>query len=516
MNKEAIREYFIARKTDFSDIYNIKSRLDAISVFNSDKQLDMKRFFMKITEIMSWELINSIPMCLETGRDQEKLGLAVNLQGWAISAWAEGVKCADISKMITAYTIVERLYLCPCKDLNWNLQSDELEMFIEKSMKCIRLDIELDALPKDISYRDLKIHRVYREALDSKNYSKIIEFLWNNGFIINLERNPSYYFLKILIQVAMIYHRFLIDNFSNYSPVLLKTIFMNISVSQIILLLKDYKGNDPLPLLIGLIQIVNPDGANMLRQELTADDTILRGGAEIVEKISNLVTTENIFSFITNCSNIERNKLWHSIFVTFAARNYNYSRLYIDSVNIFDNVQDLGMNSFDILKRFCASDDIEKISMHVYKKCLEELNKLNHGHYFRFTSYLKYIFCSVFVLSNNSFTKYLELLEQKSLNLQRAIYSWNIGELHKYFTDWFYWIISAKLFPSRQIIDKNLMSRTYSLLNDKRLLNKLKCDINGQHISFDKLIDFLDNPDNIKSVLVPHNNDIVEIHMENL
>ena len=314
----------------------------------------------------------------------------------------------------------------------------------------------------------------------------------------------------------MLYHRFLIDNFVNYSPVLFKVIFMNINAFQIIQLLEDYNENDPLPLLIGLIQIVNPDGANMLSQDLTTDDTILEGGASILEKISCLIKTDKLFSYITNCSNIEMNKLWHGIFIVFAAKNLHFFQNYIDSINFSNNAQDFGMYSFEILEKFCDGDYIEKISINVYQKFLNEIDKISHGHYFHFTSDLKYIFCTVCVLSDNNFTKYLELLEQKSLILQRAIYSWNIDGLHKYFTDWFYWIISAKLFQNRQVIDKSLLPFTYSLLNDKKLLIKLKCNITDQHITFDNLRDFLDNPDNVKSVLVLHNDDVVEIHMENL
>jgi len=516
LDKESLRKYFIERKVEFSDIYNIQDKLNRLSIFDSDNQLNMKLYFKKLSEIISWEVINSIPFCIEFNQEPDKINLVINLQGWAFIAWDTGIINADISKIITAYTIIERLYLDPCIDLNWNINSDKLTKYLQRVLKTVNLDVQIDNLPDNISYADRKFHTVYKEALSNKNYAKMCEFLSNNGLIINLQRHPAYYLIRIITKLSANQPTLLLENIGSYSPVLIKTIFLHLDIFQIITLLEKYQGTDPFPLLLGLIQIINPDGRNMENVEFANDNDILEKASYIIEKISLLVTTDNIYKYISNCSNIELNKFWHGIFVVFITRNNKYFQDYIDSIDFSFNNEQLGEYSFQVFNKFCTNDnDLNTISIGIYNKYLAILGKMDHGHYFQYTSYYLYIFHAVIFISNSSFTEYLCLLEEKGIGLRRFLYSWEHDEIYKYFTDSFYWIISSKFFPNRYKIGMNDIPIIYALLNDKRIIHKLNCHTEGQHITYNNLLNFLISPDTIQSVSLPFNDGIIEIKWEN-
>jgi len=516
MNKETLRKYFITRNIDFNNFDNIQEKLESISIFDSDNQLDMKSFYNEITKILSWELINSIPFLIETGQENEKTNLVLNLQAWAKNAWKTGIIEANISRIVTAYTIIERLYLCPNRDLDWCIKSEKLMELLKKLLPNITLDVQLDSLPDNISFRDRRFHSVYKEALINKNYKIIIEFLSNNGFLTSIQRYPSYNFLKIIFQLAITYPILIIENFPKYSLVLVNTIFSFLTNIQIISLLEIYDKNDPLPLLLGLLKIINPEGNNLYNEDIEKDNITLEKVSFIIKKIVLLIKTDNIYKFITDCSNISMNKLWHGIFMIFLSRNNKYTQSYINSIDFMYNKNNLGEYSYLVYGNNCENEnDFDKFSIMIYEKYLQELKYLKHGHFFRFTSYYQFIIHAIKVLTKNTFSKYLILLEEKSLSLRKAIYSWNHDELIKHFTDWFYWLISAKFFKEREPIKKDMILNTYNLLNDKRIYYKLNCNVNGQNISFNNLVDFLDNPYIINSILLPDNDDIVEIIWNN-
>jgi len=69
----------------------------------------------------------------------------------------------------------------------------------------------------------------------------------------------------------------------------------------------------------------------------------------------------------------------------------------------------------------------------------------------------------------------------------------------------------AKFYTERIPIIKNNMLNTYTLLNDKRIFFKLDYRNNGGYFSFSKLIDFLDNPNTIQSILLLDNDNVIEI-----
>ena len=512
MNKEELREYFISRKRDFIDIDNLQESLDNISVFSSDNQLDMKSFFSSLTKILSWELINSIPFLIETGQKHEKIVFALNLQAWAFNAWNHGIENANISRIITAYTIIKRLHLNPDIDLNWNIKSNKMIDYLKKILPNINFDVRLDSFPDNISYEDRKFHEVYREALNNKDYNNIIAFLTNNGFIISVQKNPIYFFLEIITKLSISQPILLLENFSKYSPVLINTILKFLDKTQIISLLEEYKDTDTLPLLLGLIIIINPEGNNIYNKNIESDYVLLEKASYIVDKIAKIIKEQNIFNYISDCGNISMNKLWHGIFMFYIGRNIKSSQGYIDSIDFFYNHDRLGEYSYLVYSENCKNDsEFNSFSINVYEKYLQDLKELDHGCFFRFSSYYQFFFYAIRVLSDNSFERYLLLLENKSLELRRVIYSWNHNRLYKYFTDWFYWIISAKMFSRTEPIEKNNLLNTYSLLTDERIFYILNCEVGGQHITFNSLIDFLDEPDSIHSVSLADNETIVNI-----
>jgi len=512
MNKEELREYFLTRKSDFKDFDNLNNRLNNISIFDSENQLNMKLFFNNIMKIISWELINTIPILIEKDQEHEKINFVINVQAWAFKVWDTSIENANINKIVTAYTIINRLYLNTDKDLNWNFKSQKMDDYLSKLLPSINFDVQLDSLPDNISYEDRKFHEVYKKALNKKDYKNIIDFLTNNGFIISVQKNPMYYFLEIITKLSIIYPTLLLDNFVKYSPVLINTILKYLDKEQLLSLLENYNDNDPLPLLLGLINIVNPNGNNMYNENIEKDIIFLKRASILIKKISNIIIEENLFKFISNCSNISMNKLWHGIFMIFIEENNKYSQGYIDSIDFSNNTERLGEYSYFIYSENCKDDEeFSSFSIKVYEKYLLELSKDNHGHYFKFSSYYQYFFHAIKILSNNSFEKYLLLLENISLSLRRAIYSWNHNELYKYFTDWFYWIISAKFFTRNNSIEKEKMTNTYNLLTDERLFGILNYQCNKKNIFFNNLKDFLDNPDIIQSISLTDNYDVVDI-----
>ena len=469
MDKDSLRTYFIERKADFCDINNIKEKLDNLSIIKNN-QLDMKFFYNEFLKIASWELIYSIPVYIELNQNQDKVNFVSNLQAWAFNAWEDGIKDANLNKIVTAYTIIERLYLSPTKDLNWNVKSIKMTEHLKKALKTMRLDVKLDDLPTHLSYEDRKCHEAYKKALENNDYKGIIEFLSNKGFIDNIKQNPEYHFMKIIIRLSAVQPEELSSNLNNYSPTLLRAIFINLNPFQIVSLLKSYQDANPLPLLLGLIHIVNPDGINVLSEQFTEDYLLIENASYIVEKISLLIKADNLFDYITDCNNIALNKLWHEIFVSFVGRNTEYSQNYVDSIDFLRNDELMGKHVFYAMKNTWKNDnDTNAFSVKIYEKYLQKVKTSNHGYYFKFTSYCWFLFHAVYVISNNSFSEYTRLLEKKSIDLQRAIYSWNHDELIKYFADWFYWIISAKLFTNRESIRKETMLNTYALLKDDRL-----------------------------------------------
>jgi len=518
MNKKDLREYFLLRKIDFHDTDNLQEQLDNISIFNSDKQIDMKSFFIKLTKILSWELINSVPILVETNTEHAKIKFVLNLQAWSRKAWEYGIENANISKIITAYTIIERLYLCPNRDLNWCIKSDNMINFLRKALPNMTFDVQLDSLSADISFRDRKAHEIYRESLENKNYKKIIMFLSDNGLKISTQNHPFYNFIKIISKLAVMYPALLLENIRNYSPVLLSVIFDNLENDQIVLLLEEYKERDPLPLLLGLIKIVNPEGDNRYNKNIENDNIMLDKITNIIQKITHIIETDNIFNFISDCSNISMNKLWHGIFITFIVKNNNYSQCYIDSINLLHNIiDDLGEYTYSIFNNNNKNkNEFDAFSIKIYEKYLYMLKEIRHGHYIQFTNHYQFIFHAIRVISDNSFSKYLKLLEKKSLELLRAIYSWDHGELCKYFTDWYFWVISAKLFTEREPIEKDKMQNTYKLLNNEKIFYYLNCKIDGQDITFNELINILDSPNEVHSILMPYNDNVIEIKWEKI
>jgi hypothetical protein len=511
IDKSEIREILLHRREPLIENSDLIMKLESLSIFNTGSQFDMESLYDNIVDIISWQTINSLPSYIKNEQTPEVINTILNIQSWAIHSWEKGLETADLNKIIISYILVERLYLLPEKDLNWDVPNENLKNYLDKFLPTIVFDVNKD-MPKYASYSDKKFQKDYEEALKNNNYRGIMLFLT----ALDRGNHFSNDFVKILVKISIhIDPSLLAVNVCQYTPFLIKLIFNYMKEDQIIALLDLYQNKNPLPLLIGLIQIINPTGNNQFDEEILLNYNLIESASKIVEKIAIHVETDNIYRFITNCSNIDSNNLWHSIFSAFIAKEFKYYNQYINEI-IFTH--DTGENSFNSFSELCINkSDLDIISLEVYNKYLICLSneKTYHQNLFCFTSYYKYIFHAINVLSDKTFNKYLEILEIVSIELKRGIYSWNHQELTMLFTKWIFWIIKSKEFDHENEINKDILKTTFELLNDKRILNALSFRIKDIKIDFAGLIDFLTNPESISCFTLPYKDSAIELGWNN-
>ncbi|MCK5601285.1 hypothetical protein KAR91_05440, partial [Candidatus Pacearchaeota archaeon] len=483
-------------------------RLDKLTIFNSENLLNMEQFHFELNEIISWREINSIPKVIHEIPLNESTLKILNAISWSLQSWLKGVSEADINKVVISYLIAERLYLMPEVDLPWRQSFEQLKTRLSEIIPKITLDANLD-LPKQTSYSDAKYYSNYKNSVEDKNYKDIFIFL--NAFKLGGGFNYSNDdFIRSISKISLaIDEKLISNNISEFSPLLINNIIGHMNNNQIMATLERYEDKSPLPLLIGVIQIVNPIGNNTFQGDLLTDYKFIAEAAKIVGKISKRIETNALYSYITKCSNIFMNELWHSIYSAFLAGNPNHFDDYLNKINFSHNT---GEHSYDTFIQCGNDSNLDKFAVKIYFKFIENLSTTNHQqHLFFFTSYYKYIFRAVTLLSNKSFPEYLEKLERVSIELLREIHSWDLKNLHMHFTKWIYWILASKEMKHDSEINKSALKHTYKLLLDYKVMNALGANIEGMEISFEKLVDFLDNPKSIKDIILPGNNSTIKM-----
>jgi len=497
LNKTAIREYFIQKTLSSNMPHNIIEKLEKLSVFTDDKkQLNMKMFWDDLfNNVISMDLVNHVDFYIEQKQHLDDLDTIVAIQIWAKNTWKKGIEAVDINKIIISYILIDRLFLFPDNDLDWNLDEKtrgKLRTYIKSLPERLTLDISTN-ISERASFSDKKFHSDYKIALEKNDYRGIFTFLTalahGVGFYTQFD-----YFIEILAKLSFIVDpEIFAENLSKFPPYLVRYFFEYLNPKQIADVLVVYNASEPLPLLIGIIQIVNSHGNNQFDRQLLDDEKLIEKSSLIVDKIASLINTDNIYNYITNCSNIDTNELWHCIFSAFIAKNHKYHNHYLDAIDFSHNT---GEYSFNTFIKYTDDDVLDNLSCKIYDKYLFSLIDKHTNRFIVFTSYFQYISQAIYKLSDKSHQKYLENLEQVSIELKRGIYSWRIEEWNMLFTKWIFWLLSSKDFFERVTVNKDALKTTYELICDIRITNTLIIDST-------LLINLLENPGRTGKIALP-------------
>ncbi|GHT48776.1 hypothetical protein FACS1894102_2420 [Spirochaetia bacterium] len=509
MNKDKIRDYFIQHIGSVVKDDAVISKLDLLSIFNKEGLLDMDLFYKGFTTVISWNKINNVCYDIENGKTSPEINAILTILSWAKTTWEQAFVDGDINKAVISYLLIERLYLSPEKDLNWKLSTEKIKKSLQKTLGSMAGDA---SVPETAGYSERKYYTDYKIALENNDYKGIMDFVsalsrsWNYG-------NNFSEFVKVIVKICVsVDYKILTKSIEKYSPVLLKFAFDSLSVKEIGDVLSVYEGNSPLPLILGLIQIVNPHGNNMFNSDVLQDYDFLYRASTIVEKFASRIKVDNIFIYLTSCSNISSNSVLHSIFSVFISRNPQYTDAYIKGIDwTYDKG---GENSFNSFIQFCSDDTIfDSTFIKFYEDYFQYLLDKNnyHQNYFCYTTYYQYLIQAVFILSEKSFEKYLIELEKTAMDIKRYIYSWKPNSLSIYVTKWMFWILGSKNFYLNKIKSHDDIRTTYELLSDDRFLSVINCEVNGEKIDFGELIDFFDNPLVKTSIRLPTKDGIIEI-----
>jgi hypothetical protein len=498
MEKSALREYFIQRAKCSTLPHDLSEKLDRLSIFTGEKkELNMKQFWDELfSSIVSIDLINYAEVYIRQKQHFEKLDIIVAIQIWAKTAWNKGIETVDINKIIIAFILIDRLFLLPDVDLNWDFNEEIKEkwrVYLKRLPERITLDVSTN-LPERASYSDRKFHNDYKAALEKNDHKGVFTFLSAISHGIGFSTQFDY-FIQVTSKLSVIVDTYIFaENLSKFTPYGIRYYFEYLNSKQIVEVLTAYKALEPLPLLIGVIQIVNPHGGNQFDSKLLVDNEFIKMAALAVEKIAQRITTSNIYKYITDCSNIFMNELWHCIFSAFIAKNYQYHNHYLDAIDFSYNVGEHSFNGFIAISN--DIDDLDKFSCMIYDRYFLSIVGKHSNRLIHFTSYYQYLSQAIFVLSDKSHHKFLENLERQSIELKRGIYSWEKDNWDMLFTKWVFWLLSSKDFIERIEFDKEFLKTTYELINDIRITDVLQID----SIS---LITLLENPGRVGSIALP-------------
>ena len=497
LDKVAIREYFIRRALPSTEPKNITEKLEKLSIFSGDKkQLNMEQFWNDLfNDVISMDLVNSVELYIMQKQHLDDFDAIVAIQTWAKNAWKKGIEAVDINKIIISYILIDRLFLFPDLDLDWNFD-EETKGKLRKYLKCIpellRIDIFL-RFPEITSFSEQKYLSDYKIALEKNDHRGIFTFLTAAANGIGFHTHN--YFIEVTSKLMIVVDISLFaENLSKFSPHLIRYCFEYLKPRQIADVLIVYSAPEPIPLLIGIVHIVNPHGNNKFDDKLIDDEKFIEKTSLIIEKIASLIDTDNIYSYITNCSNIFMNEFWHSIFSAFIAKNYKYHNHYLDVNDFSYKVGEYSFNSF--IKYSDNINDLDSFSCEIYHKFLSSLVGKHSNRLINFISYFKYISQAIFTLSEKSHQKYLDNLEQVSIELKRGIYSWKKEEMNMLFTKWVFWLLSSKDFIERVTVYRDALKTTYELIDDIRITDVLEIDSTS-------LINLLENPGRIGSIALP-------------
>jgi len=500
MKSEKARLYFIKNHSSEKLDNNLSERLENLVLFNNNKNLDIDKLMKDISKIIDWNKVSNLQYMIESNKEPENTQIIFNIHSWVMNTFNDSLNNGNIEKLIISYMLGDYLFLEPILDFQWkniniNTEKKLLELFTKA-----KIDI---TIPEKAPYAEKKYYNDYRKSLTNGSLREIFDFL----SAIEHGRGYSYHFNEFISALTNISYKInpnlITQVIENFEPILVKMLFNALSPYQVSNILRNYNKSVIFPLIIGLVHIINPTWNNMYNNSLEKDYTFIKEVSTIVKKISVVSETDNLYKYITECSNIFGNKLWHSIYITFAIYNPNFLDSYINSIDF-----SLGFGAENVFEIFCQflSDEsiLDDFSTKLYHNYLEYLLKeRSYVRNYCGTNYLEFLVRAAYVKSEKSHIKYGELLREVSMDFERALYSWDKKQISMYFTRLIIWVLALSFFSDGVIKDAVDLSYTINIFSNEKYLGVFNTSIENIDIDYKIFADYLRNPKNYIKIVLP-------------
>jgi hypothetical protein len=490
MKSEKARQYFLEHQSYTEIDKDLLISLDNLSLYH-DKIQDLNTFMKEFSIIVNWEKLNNIKYIIESGNEPENIQYILDIQAWAKKTFSDSLINGDTDKLILSYLLGYYLFLEPTIDFQWENSNKNLENKLKELLTKIKVEI---IIPKNAPYSERKYYDDYRNSITSNSFKKIFDFL----SVTEHGRGYDHRFVDFFSTITNICYKInpdmISETIANYEPVLIKMMINALNPYQVNKIFKEYNAKSSLPLLIGLIHIINPSWNNKYDTSLENDYEFIYNASLIVKKIADRTKTDNLYKYITDSSNIFGNKLWHSIFIAFGVQNPIFLDSYISSIDLS---YDFGAeNVFDTFCQFIEDEILlDDFSVKIYDRYLEFL--LKERSYLRNycgTNYIRFMVQAVYVKSEKSHIKYSEMLKKVSIDFERALYSWDKKQISMRFTKLIFWILGLSLFLDYVDADEMDLTYTIKIFSNEKYLNAFNTSIENIKIDYKIFADYLKNP----------------------
>jgi len=499
LKKEKIRKYFLEYISNYKPNMQLINLLDNLSLFQ-EKILNLQRFMNELSSIVKINELYNIEYLLDLGKEPENIETIINIQAWSKLTFSNSLKNGNVDKLILSYIIGNYLFLEPLIDFQWDYPNENIIEKLNNLLSKIKVETRVS---EDAPFSEKKYYSDYCNSINSNSYKKIFDFF----SVIEHGRGYDHYFAEFIFALTNICYKIkpnlISESISNHEPLIIKMIFNSLEPYKIAMVLKEYNAKPSLPLIIGLINIINPRGNNQYINSLETDYDFINIASLILKKISDRIETENLYKYITDTSNIIGNKLWDSIFIAFAVQNPVFLDSYINGI---DFSYDVGAeNVFDTFCNFIVNETLlDDFSIKIYNKYLSFLlNERSYVKNYCGTNYLRFMIQAVYAISEKSCIKYNEMLNEVSRDFERILYSWNKEQISMNFSKLIFWILTLIIYKEHDNKDEMDLSYASTLFSNEKYLDAFNTTIDGIRIDYGILADFLNNMTSHISIKLP-------------
>jgi len=513
VKSEKARQYFIVNSSPEITDKNLSELLNGLSVIHN-KKYDIKKLMNDISKIIDWNQVNHIQNAIEFNRELENTQIIIDTHSWVRNTFNESLNNGNIDKLIISYMLGDYLFLEPITDFQWGNISENTERKLKDFYTNAKSEIILHEKAK---YTDRKYYSDYKKSLTNGSLKEIFDFL----SAIEHGRGYDYYFEDFFHAMTNICYKInpniISEVIDSLDPLLLRIMFTALDPYQSITVLKGYNKTSIFPLIIGLNHIINPTWNNQYSNSLEEDFNFINDAASIVKKISDITNTDNLYKYITDCSNIFGNTLWHSIYIAFGVQNPAFLDSYINSIDF--SLEFGAENVFETFCQFISDENvIDDFSSKLYHNYFEFLLKeRSYVKNYCGTNYLEFLMRAVYVKSEKTHVKYAELLKEISIDFERALYSWDKKHITKSFTKLIIWVIALSFFTDEIIKDNIDLSYTINIFSNEKYLDTFNTMIDKTEINYSVFADYLRNPKKYIKINLPLSHDkfsIIEFNKE--
>jgi len=503
MRSEKARIYFVECQASTYLDNRLSNSLEALSLFQSDN-LNLDRLISDISNVIDWNKVNHIKCTIESNKEPDNIQAIIDTHAWAKNTLHESLANGNIDKLVVSYLLGHYLFLDPITDFQWGIVSEKTNEKLKQLLTSIKVEI---LIPENASYSDKKYCNDYRNSVSSNSFKKMFDFM------SAIERGPCYnpHFSNFISALANICYKInpnlITEVIESCEPILIRMIFNTLDPYQTNVILNSYNGKSLFPLLIGLLHIINPMWNNKYNESLETDWDFISDVSNIVKKISGRVKTDNLYLYITECSNIFGNRLWHSIFISFGIQ----APVFLDSyINGIDFSHSFGAeNVFETFCQFTENENIlDDFSIKIYHRYLKYLLKeRSYMDNFCGTNYLKFLIRAVYIESEKSHIKYGKKLNEVAVDFERALYSWDKKQITMRFTKLIVWVLGLAFFQNDIVANKIDMSYIINIFSNKKYLDVFNFSITNIAIDYGVLAGYLRNPQKHIIIKLPLSHD---------